>query len=45
LGLNGHRLTLSNDETYTLVIKVASGLLDDVADIADRIGTNIAPRR
>jgi death-on-curing protein len=45
LGLNGHRLTLSNDEAYTLVIQVASGLLDDVADIADRIGANIAPRR
>ncbi len=43
LGLNGHRLTLTNDEAYTLVIEVASGLLDDVADIADRIRGSIAP--
>ncbi len=44
LGLNGHRLTLTNDEAYTLVIEVASGLLDGVADIADRIGPSLAPR-
>ena len=34
LGVNGYRLTLTNDEAYTLVIEVASGLLDDVADIS-----------
>ena len=45
LGLNGYRLTLTNEEAYTLVIEVASGLLDDVADIADRIRAGIAPRR
>lgn len=44
LGLNGCRLTLTNDEAYTLVIEVASGLLDDVADIAERITAGIAPR-
>ncbi len=44
LGLNGYRLTLTNDEAYTLVIEVASGLLDDVADIAGRIRASIAPR-
>jgi death on curing protein len=44
LGLNGFRLTLTNDEAYTLIIEVASGLLDDVADIADRIREGIAPR-
>jgi death-on-curing protein len=44
LGLNGYRFTLTNDEAYTLVIEVASGLLDDVADIADRIRASIAPR-
>ena len=45
LGLNGYRLTLTNDEAYTLVIEVASGQLDDVADIAHRIRAGIVPRR
>ena len=44
LGLNGYRLTLTNDEAYTLVMEVASGQLVDVPDIADRIGAGIAPR-
>jgi death on curing protein len=34
LGLNGRRLTLTNDEAYDLVMAVAEGRLDDVADIA-----------
>ena len=33
-GMNGRRLTLSNDEAYTLVIDVAGGRLDDVLAIA-----------
>jgi death-on-curing protein len=33
-GLNGVRLTLTNDEAYDLVIDVASGKLDDVPTIA-----------
>lgn len=45
LGLNGDRLTLTNDEAYTLIIEVASGVVDDVADIAERIRTGTAPRR
>jgi death-on-curing protein len=44
-GLNGYRLTLTNDEAYTLVIEVSSGVLDDVPDIADRIRAGITPRR
>ncbi len=44
LGLNGYRLTLTNDEAYTLVMDVASGRLDDVGDIAERLGASIAPR-
>ena len=35
-GLNGFRLSLSNDEAYELVIAVASGELDDVEAIARR---------
>jgi death-on-curing protein len=32
-GMNGQRLTLSNDEAYTLVMDVAQGELDDVNEI------------
>lgn len=34
LGVNGRRLTLTNDEAYELVYAVASGAVDDVATIA-----------
>lgn len=37
LGVNGRRLTLSNDQAYDLIIAVAVGELDDVPSIADRI--------
>jgi death-on-curing protein len=33
-GVNGMRLTLTNDEAYDLVVGVASGKLDDVRTIA-----------
>jgi death on curing protein len=33
-GLNGMRLTLTNDEAYDLIVDVASGRLDDVPAIA-----------
>ena len=33
-GVNGRRLTLSNDAAYDLIMKVASGELDSVDDIA-----------
>ena len=45
LGLNGYRLIFTNDEVYTLVIEVASGLLDNVPDIADRLRAGMASRR
>lgn len=38
-GINGRRLTLTNDEAYELVISVATGELDEVADIAARLRT------
>ncbi len=34
LGMNGIRLTLSNDEAYDLVMSVATGGLEDVSHIA-----------
>jgi death-on-curing protein len=42
-GLNGHRLTLSNDEAYTLIMEVAAGTLDDVEPIADRLRAGTEP--
>lgn len=44
LGVNGRRLTLTNDEAYTLIIDVALGRLDDVADIAERLRQASEPR-
>lgn len=38
LGLNGWRLTLSNDEAYDLVMAVAAGELDEVAKIGSMLG-------
>lgn len=37
LGVNGRRLTLTNDEAYDLVMAVASGGLTEVADIAEQL--------
>ena len=34
LGMNGIRLTLSNDEAYELVMSIATGALEDVSNIA-----------
>lgn len=44
LGLNGRRLTLSNDEAYDLVIAVATGELDDVGEIAVRLKAGTTAR-
>lgn len=43
-GVNGRRLTLSNDEAYDLVIAVADGRLDDVEPIAARLARATEPR-
>jgi death on curing protein len=42
-GVNGLRLTLTNDEAYELVIAVADGTLDDVEEIADRLAHATKP--
>lgn len=44
LGINGWVLTLTNDEAYDLVIAVASGTLDDVTEVADRLRGGSRPR-
>ncbi len=43
-GLNGRRLTLTNDAAYDLIIKVASGELDSVDEIAAILATATRPR-
>jgi death-on-curing protein len=37
LGVNGRRLTLTNDEAYDLIIAIAIGELAEVSDIAELI--------
>ena len=37
LGINGWRLTLTNDAAYDLVMAVAAGEVDDVARIAEAL--------
>jgi death on curing protein len=44
-GLNGRRLTLTNDQAYDLVISVAAGELDDVDAIAAVLRNATQPRR
>ncbi len=44
LGINGRRLTLTNDEAYHLVVNVAAGQLNDVAELADTIRGGSEPR-
>ena len=43
-GLNGYRLTLSNEEAYDLVMAVAVGDLDDVGALAQRLRTRTTTR-
>lgn len=45
LGLNGQRLTLSNDEAYDLVIAVATGELRDIKEIASALSAAAKPWR
>lgn len=41
-GMNGFRLTLSNDEAYELIVAVAAGELDSVQDIATSLQEAVA---
>lgn len=43
-GMNGRRLTLTNDEAYDFVVAVASGSLNDVPAIARVLATNSESR-
>jgi death on curing protein len=44
-GLNGRRLTLTNDAAYDLVIAVATGELDEVTDLARTLRDSTEARR
>lgn len=44
LGLNGRRLTMTNDQAYDLIIAVAKGELDGIADIAGVIEQHLEAR-
>jgi death on curing protein len=44
LGINGWRLTLTNDEAYDLVIAVAAGDMADVDEIAEALVAGSEPR-
>lgn len=37
LGVNGRRLTLTNDDAYDLIVAIATGELAEVSDIAEHI--------
>jgi death-on-curing protein len=43
-GVNGCRLTLTNEEAYALIMDVAAGKLDSVDDIAAVPATATRPR-
>lgn len=44
-GLNGFRLTLTNDEAYDLIVAVADGTLDEVDPIAHALERGTTVRR
>lgn len=43
-GMNGIRLSLTNEQAYALVIEVASGNLNDIPTIAAALEAGTAPR-
>lgn len=44
LGVNGWRLSMSNDEAYEFIVAIASGETDDVQDIAEALRRRTEPR-
>ena len=44
LGVNGQRLTMTNDQAYDLTMAVASGEIDDVEPIAAHLRASLRPR-
>lgn len=44
VGVNGQRLTLTNDEAYDLTMAAAEGALNDVEHIAEQLRRSLQPR-
>jgi len=44
LGINGYRLTLSNDEAYEFIMARSSGEINDISAIEGTISANITCR-
>ena len=44
LGMNGWRLTWTNDEAYDFIVDLAAGRLVDIAAIAKRVAAGSEPR-
>lgn len=44
-GVNGRRLTLTNDQAYDLIISISTGELNEVSTIADRLRACTEDRR
>jgi death-on-curing protein len=44
-GMNGYRLTLTEDEAYDLIVAIAEGELEDVPAIAARLRGGVTRRR
>lgn len=42
-GVNGYRLTLTNDEAYDLIIAIATGELDEIEPIAQHLARSVVP--
>ncbi|MCZ2839909.1 type II toxin-antitoxin system death-on-curing family toxin [Modestobacter sp. VKM Ac-2985] len=42
-GVNGVRLTLSNDEAYDVIVAIAAGDIDDVESITARLSSSTEP--
>jgi death-on-curing protein len=43
-GVNGYRLSMTNDEAYDLIVAIASGDLDDVPSVASLLRRHAKPR-
>jgi death on curing protein len=43
LGVNGYRLTMTNDEAYDVMIRIAAGELRDVGEIAEIVASHSQP--
>lgn len=43
LGVNGHRLTATNDEAYALIMDLASGVIGNADELRHRLAPHVEP--